>query len=123
MRCLKPKIARILAVVIYFCVIIIRNIINSQLGKIFIEIPSRRRSTFFAMAAIKRIFVINFRLFVYRDRVYNTIAKLIFRKMIIITGLSLRKRILYALTKTLELKRLLLQVIKHVKKILLTLGD
>lgn len=122
-RRLKPEIACILAIVIYFCVIIILNIVNSQLGKSFVEIPGSRRATLFAMASVKRIFVVNFRLFVYRDRVYNAIAEVVLLKMIIIVGLSLRKRVLYTLTKTLELKRLLLQVIEHVKKILLTFGN
>ena len=71
---LKPEIACILAIVIYFGVIIIFNIVNSQLGKSFVEIPGSRRATLFAMASVKRIFVVNFRLFVYRDRVYNAVA-------------------------------------------------
>ena len=123
MRCLKPEIACILTIFICFGVIIILSIINSQLGKIFVEIAGSRRATLFAIASIERIFVVDFSLFIYRDRVYNGVAEVVFLKMIIIIGLSLRKRVLYALTKTLKLKCLLFQIIEHVEKILLAFGD
>lgn len=123
MLSLKPEIACILTVTICLSIVIILNVVNSQLGKNFVEIPGSRRTTLFTMASVKRIYIVNFRLFIYRDRIYNTVAELVLLKMIIIIGLSLRKRVLYALAKTLELKRLLLQVIEHVKKILLALND
>ena len=123
MLSLKPEIACILAGTICLSIVIILNIVNSQFGKIFVKISCCRWTTFFTMASVKRIVIVNFRLFIYRDRIYNTVAEIIFLKMIIIAGLSLRKRVLYALTKTLKLKRLLFQVIEHVEKILLALGD
>ena len=101
MRLLKPVIACILAIFICFGVIIILNIVNSQLSKIFVEIPGSRRATLFAMASVKRIFVVDFRLFIYRDRVYNAVAEFVVLKIIIIAGLSLRKRVLYVLAKVL----------------------
>lgn len=101
MRCLKPEIACILTIFICFGVIIILNIVNSQLGKIFVEITGSRRTTIFSIAFIERIFIVDFSLFIYRDCVYNTVAEFVVLKIIIIAGLSLRKRVLYALTKVL----------------------
>lgn len=123
MRLLKPVIACILTVVIQLCIVIILNIVKSQFSKNFVRARRLWRTTVFSIAFIERIFVVDFSLFIYRDRVYNCVAEFVVLKIIIIAGLSLCKRILYALAEVLELKRLLFQIIKHVEKILLAFGD
>lgn len=123
MRLLKPVIACILAVVIQLGKVIILNIVKSQFCKNLIRTCRLWRTTVFAIASIERIFVVDFSLFIYRNRVYNRVAEFVVLKIIIIAGLSLCKRVLYTLAETLELKRLLFQVIEHVKKILLAFGD
>ena len=123
MRLLEPVIACILAVVIQLGKVIILNIVKSQFCKNLIRPCRLWRTTIFSIAFIERIFIIDFSLFIYRDCVYNAVAEFVVLKIIIIAGLSLRKRILYALAEALELKRLLFQVIEHVKKILLAFGD
>ena len=101
MRLLKPEIACILAIIIQLSIVIILNIVKSQFCKNLVRTRRLWRTTVFSIASIERIFVVNFRLFIYRDRIYNAVAKSVVLKIIIIAGLSLRKRILYALAKTL----------------------
>ena len=101
MRLLKPVIACILAVVIQLGIVIILNIVKSQFSKNFVRARRLWRTTFFSIAFIERVFVVDFSLFIYRDRVYNGVAELVVLKIIIIAGLSLRKRVLYALAKIL----------------------
>ena len=101
MRLLKPVIACILAVVIQLGIVIILNIVKSQFSKNFVRTRRLWRTTVFSIAFIERIFVVYFSLFIYRDRVYNGVAELVVLKIIIIAGLSLRKRVLYALAKVL----------------------
>lgn len=101
MRLLKPVIAGILAFVIQLCKVIILNIVKSQFSKNLIRACRLWRTIAFAIASIERIFVVDFSLFIYRDRVYNGVAEVVVLKIIIIAGLSLRKRVLYALAKIL----------------------
>lgn len=106
-RLLKPVIACILAIVIQLGIVIILNIVKSQFSKNFVRTRRLWRTTIFSIAFIERIFIVDFSLFIYRDCVYNTVAEFVVLKIIIIAGLSLRKRILYALAEALELKCLL----------------
>ena len=101
MSLLKPVIACIRAVVIQLGIVIILNIVKSQFSKNFVRARRLWRTTFFSIAFIERVFVVDFSLFIYRDSVYNGVAELVVLKIIIIAGLSLRKRVLYALAKVL----------------------